>query len=203
VRIDVPRDRAGTFEPQIVKKRQRRLNGVDEIVLSLYAKGLTTGEICAHFAEIYGASVSKETISRITDKVIEEMTDWAHRPLETVYAAVCRWAGNQGGAHPARLQLQRRQESTPGFAVPVLRWRRCDMAVPGPRHEVGVDGAGACVFGVVELGEDLPEPRAGRVDQRGAVGSAAVPALLTTQGWPLLRRAGRPAVDGYRRSAIV
>ena len=82
VEIDVPRDRAGTFEPQIVKKRQRRLTGVDEVVLSLYAKGLTTGEISAHFAEIYGASVSKETISRITDKVIEEMNDWAVRPLD-------------------------------------------------------------------------------------------------------------------------
>jgi putative transposase len=82
VQIEVPRDRAGTFAPQIVKKRQRRLSGVDEIVLSLYAKGLTTGEISAHFAEIYGASVSRETISRITDRVIEEMTDWAHRPLD-------------------------------------------------------------------------------------------------------------------------
>jgi len=88
VPIDVPRDRAGTFEPQIVKKRQRRLTGVDEMVLSLYAKGLTTGEISAHFAEIYGASVSKETISRITDKVIEEMTDWCNRPLDGVYAAI-------------------------------------------------------------------------------------------------------------------
>jgi putative transposase len=88
VAIDVPRDRAGTFEPQIVKKRQRRLSGVDEVVLSLYAKGLTTGEIAAHFAEIYGASVSKETISRITDKVVEEMNDWAARPLDEVYAAV-------------------------------------------------------------------------------------------------------------------
>src|SRR4051795_10997903 len=73
VQLDVPRDRDGSFEPQIVKKRQRRLTGVDEIVLSLYAKGLTTGEISAHFAEIYGASVSKETVSRITDKVMEEM----------------------------------------------------------------------------------------------------------------------------------
>ena len=88
VGIDVPRDRAGTFEPQIVKKRQRRLTGVDEIVLSLYAKGLTTGEISAHFAEIYGASVSKETVSRITDKVIEEMQGWQNRPLDEVYAAV-------------------------------------------------------------------------------------------------------------------
>ena len=88
VQIEVPRDRAGTFEPQIVQKRQRRLTGVDEIVLSLYAKGLTTGEICAHFAEIYGASVSKETISRITDKVIEEMKAWQHRPLDGIYAAI-------------------------------------------------------------------------------------------------------------------
>jgi transposase-like protein len=88
VQIDVPRDRAGTFEPQIVKKRQRRLNGVDEVVLSLYAKGLTTGEISAHFAEIYGASVSRETISRITDKVLEEMQDWSVRPLDEVYAAI-------------------------------------------------------------------------------------------------------------------
>jgi putative transposase len=88
VEVDVPRDRAATFEPQIVKKRQRRLSGVDEVVLSLYAKGLTTGEISAHFAEIYGASVSKETISRITDKVIEEMNDWAVRPLDETYAAI-------------------------------------------------------------------------------------------------------------------
>jgi transposase-like protein len=88
VGIEVPRDRQGTFEPQIVKKRQRRLTGVDEIVLSLDAKGLTTGEISAHFAEIYGASVSKETISRITDKVIEEMQAWQARPLDPVYAAV-------------------------------------------------------------------------------------------------------------------
>ncbi|HEY2087182.1 MAG TPA: IS256 family transposase [Mycobacterium sp.] len=88
VEIDVPRDRSATFEPQIVKKRQRRFSGVDEVVLSLYAKGLTTGEISAHFAEIYGASVSKETISRITDKVIEEMNDWAVRPLDETYAAI-------------------------------------------------------------------------------------------------------------------
>src|ERR1700744_522779 len=85
VEIEVPRDRAGTFEPQIVKKRQRRLSGVDEVVLSLYAKGLTTGEISAHFAEIYGASVSKETISRITDKVLDEMQAWQQRPLDEVY----------------------------------------------------------------------------------------------------------------------
>ena len=88
VRIEVPRDRDGSFEPVIVKKRQRRLTEVDEVVLSLSARGLTTGEISAHFAQIYGASVSKETISRITDKVLEEMVEWQNRPLEEVYAAV-------------------------------------------------------------------------------------------------------------------
>jgi hypothetical protein len=64
------------------REAQRRLTGVDEIVLSLYAKGLMTGEICAHFAEIHGASVSRETVSRITDKVLEEMQAWQTRPLD-------------------------------------------------------------------------------------------------------------------------
>ena len=86
--IEVPRDRDGTFEPVIVKKRQRRLNDVDAVILSLFARGLTTGEISAHFAEVYGVSISKDTISRITDKVIEEMQAWASRPLQAVYAAI-------------------------------------------------------------------------------------------------------------------
>ncbi len=82
------RDRNGTFEPVIVGKRKRRVTDVDRVVLSLYAKGLTTGEIAAHFADVYGVSVSKDTISRITDRVIEEMQAWWSRPLEKVYAAV-------------------------------------------------------------------------------------------------------------------
>jgi len=85
VPIDVPRDRDGSFEPVIVRKRQRRLTGIDQIVLSLTARGLTTGEIAAHFDDVYGAKVSKDTISRITDKVLEEMTEWQHRPLDRVY----------------------------------------------------------------------------------------------------------------------
>lgn len=68
VQIEVPRDRDGSFEPVIVGKRQRRLGGIDGIVLSLTAKGLTTGEISAHLAEVYGTSVSKDTISTITDR---------------------------------------------------------------------------------------------------------------------------------------
>ncbi|MDQ0946609.1 transposase-like protein [Streptomyces phaeochromogenes] len=69
VEVKVPRDTSGTSEPQIVKKRQRRLTGVDEMVLSLPAKGLTHGEIAAHPAEVYGAEVSTQTISSITDTV--------------------------------------------------------------------------------------------------------------------------------------
>lgn len=88
VAVDMPRDRDGSFTPQVVKKRQRRLSDVDEVVLSLYAKGLTTGEISAHFADVYDASVSKDTVSSITDRVIEEMQSWWVRPLERVYAAI-------------------------------------------------------------------------------------------------------------------
>jgi transposase-like protein len=88
VQIDVPRDRDGSFTPQIVRKRQRRLTGVDEMVLSLSAKGLTHGEISAHLAEVYGANVSKQTISTITDKVIDGMTEWQNRPLDAVYPVI-------------------------------------------------------------------------------------------------------------------
>jgi transposase-like protein len=81
VTIEVPRDRHGSFTPVIVKKRQRRLGDVDKIVLSLYGKGMTTGEISAHFAEIYGVSVSSSVVSTITDKVMEEQKAWSTRPL--------------------------------------------------------------------------------------------------------------------------
>lgn len=88
VEITVPRDRDGSFEPQIVRKRQRRLGGIDGIVLSLTAKGLTTGEVSAHLAEVYGASVSKDTISTITDRVLEGMAEWQNRPLDRVYPVI-------------------------------------------------------------------------------------------------------------------
>jgi putative transposase len=86
--IEVPRDRDASFSPVIVKKRQRRLGDVDKIVLSLYGKGMTTGEISAHFAEIYGVSVSSTVISTITDKVVEEQQSWSSRPLASHYVAV-------------------------------------------------------------------------------------------------------------------
>ncbi|GAA1268068.1 hypothetical protein GCM10009609_34000 [Pseudonocardia aurantiaca] len=82
VEIDIPRDRDGSFEPKIVAKRQKRLSGVDELVISLSAKGLTTGEVQAHLAEVYGAEVSRQTISTITDKVLDGMAEWQNRPLD-------------------------------------------------------------------------------------------------------------------------
>jgi putative transposase len=88
VGIEVPRDRGSSFEPVIVAKRQRRLGGIDDIVVSLVAKGLTTGEVQAHLAEIYGAQVSRETISTITDRVLDGLAEWQSRPLDPVYAVL-------------------------------------------------------------------------------------------------------------------
>src|SRR5271167_3901279 len=88
VEVAIPRDRDGSFEPQIVGKRQRRLSGIDGLVISLSAKGLTHGKIAAHLAEVYDAQVSKQTISTITDRVIEGMSEWQNRPLDPVYPVV-------------------------------------------------------------------------------------------------------------------
>ena len=88
VGISVPRDRDSSFEPKIVAKGQRRLTGVDDLVISLSAKGLTHGEICAHLAEVYGAEVSKQTITVITDRVMDGLAEWQSRPLDPVYAVL-------------------------------------------------------------------------------------------------------------------
>lgn len=86
--IDVSRDRETTFEPQIVRKRQRRLTDLDAMVISPYAKGLTTGEISAHVFEVQGANVGQDTASPTTDKIVAEMQAWWSRLLEPVYAAI-------------------------------------------------------------------------------------------------------------------
>lgn len=88
VTIDVPRDREGAFEPVIVPKHARRLEGFNESIISLYAKGLTTGEITDHLHDIYGAEVSKDTVSRITDAIGPELVEWQNRPLDKVYPVV-------------------------------------------------------------------------------------------------------------------
>jgi putative transposase len=88
VRIEVPRDRQGEFEPQLVKKGQRRLPGFDEKVMALYARGMTTREIQGHLHELYGVEVSPGLISTVTDAVLEEVKAWQSRPLEAVYPIV-------------------------------------------------------------------------------------------------------------------
>jgi putative transposase len=88
VELQVPRDRDASFEPRIVRKRQRRLVGVDDLVVSLVAKGLTTGEVQAHLAEVYGTQVSRQTISTITDRVLEGLAAWQSRPLDPVYPVI-------------------------------------------------------------------------------------------------------------------
>lgn len=88
VDIEVPRDRNGTFEPQLVPKHQRRLAGFDQKVLALYARGMSVREIQAHLEELYGTEVSPELISRVTDAVWEDIRAWQNRPLERQYAVV-------------------------------------------------------------------------------------------------------------------
>ena len=88
VTIEVPRDRNGSFEPQIVKKHQTRFDGFDEKILSMYARGMTTRDIQGHLAEIYGVEVSATLISNVTDAVVEEVKAWQSRPLEAVYPIV-------------------------------------------------------------------------------------------------------------------
>jgi putative transposase len=88
LRLAVPRDRAGTFEPQLVKKHQCRLSGFDEKVISLYARGLTVREMQAHLTELYGVEVSPSLISTVTDAVLEEVTAWQQRPLVPLYPVV-------------------------------------------------------------------------------------------------------------------
>lgn len=88
VTVQVPRDRLGTFSPRLLPKYARRTGALDELVLSLTAKGLTSGEIVAHLAEVYGMTTTKETVSTITDKALESMTEWRTRPLDPVYPVV-------------------------------------------------------------------------------------------------------------------
>ena len=103
VPLEVPRDRDGSLEPQLIKKRQRRLTGLDDLVISLSARGLTYGEICAHLAEVYGAEVSKQTISTITGNV-------ANRPIYIALAVTVEgtrdilglWAGEHGDGEGAK-----------------------------------------------------------------------------------------------------
>jgi putative transposase len=86
--LEVPRDRAGSFEPRIVRKGQTRLEGFNQRIIALYARGLTTRDIRAHLREMYDVDVSADLISRVTDAVLEELPEWQSRPLDRVYPVV-------------------------------------------------------------------------------------------------------------------
>jgi putative transposase len=88
VRIETPRDRRGSFEPQIIRKGQRRFEGFDDKILALYSRGLSTRDIEAHLAEIYGVKVGRDLISRVTDAVMDDVREWQQRPLDDVYPVV-------------------------------------------------------------------------------------------------------------------
>ena len=88
VQIKTPRDRQGSFEPKLIAKRQTRLAGLDDKILGLYAGGMTVRDISAHLSELYGVEIGRDTISRVTDAVLEDVIAWRTRPLEQVYPIV-------------------------------------------------------------------------------------------------------------------
>jgi Transposase, Mutator family len=123
VDLAVPRDRAGSFEPQIVRKGQTRLRGFNERIIALYARGMTTRDIRAHLREIYGVEVSADLISRVTDGVVEELAEWQSRPLDAVYPVIFtgradgqdpRRGGHQPGRLPGHRDRLRGREAGPG-----------------------------------------------------------------------------------------
>ena len=137
VPIDAPRDRDGSFEPKIVRKRQRRFVGFDEKILALYSRGLSTRDIEAHLEEIYGVKVGRDLISRVTDAVMDDVRDWGKRPLEDIYPIVfldCMVLKiREGGTRPAPRAVPRAR----GHAR--RRPRRARHVVPGDRGREVLD----------------------------------------------------------------
>lgn len=86
--VDVPKDRNGTFEPQVVKNRQKDISGIDDKIISMYARGLTTRQISEQIEEIYGFECSESFISDVTDRILKDIEEWQHRPLDSVYPIV-------------------------------------------------------------------------------------------------------------------
>jgi putative transposase len=108
VDLAVPGDRNGSFEPQIVRKGQTRLDGFNERIIALYARGMTTRDIRAHLREIYGVEVSPDLISRVTDAVVDELAEWQSRPLDA-----------------GRIPLVVANPEVKGFGCPGMRRTRC------------------------------------------------------------------------------
>ncbi len=145
VEIAVPRDRAGSFEPQLIAKGQTRFDGFDDKILSLYARGMTVREIQGHLAELYGTEVSPDLISRVTDAVIDEVREWQNRPLDPVYP-VC--FSTPCGSRFATRAWSRTRPST---------WRSRSIPTASPTQRCGPN-----VQPSTEVSDALPARAAGK-----------------------------------------
>ena len=152
IELDVPRDRNGTHQPRIVRKGQRRMDGIDKIVIGLYAHGMTVRDIQDHLAEIYDIEVSPDLISKITDAVIDEVREWQARPLEPIWpvifldAIICK-VRDAGDHHPPPAEprwppsSQRRplpgRDRAPGSSRGCSRFPRARARASGCRWRAG------------------------------------------------------------------
>ena len=148
--IEVPRDRHGSFEPQLIPKHQTRWNGFDDKIISLYARGMTVREIQSHLQEMYGAEVSPSLISSVTDAVSEEVKVWQARPLDAIYPIVyldCIHVKVREGAVRVKAvylaiginmngekEVLGKRPANPGLPRPVIRRRRVSSGVAGARR---------------------------------------------------------------------
>src|SRR5215469_15531575 len=169
VDLAVPRDRNGSFEPQIVRKGQTRLEGFNERIIALYARGMTTRDIRAHLREIYGVEVSPDLISRVTDGVVEELAEWQSRPLDAVYPVLFtgrvngqdpRRGGHQPGGLPGDRHRLRREQAGPG-PVDRAHDRRVGKVLAVGAERAAEPRRGRCVHRVLRRAD-----RAARRDQR-------------------------------------
>ena len=140
VTIDVPRDRNGSFEPAIVPKKTRRLGNINSVVLSPYSRGMTTRDIEAHLAEVYGATVSRESPSNVTEVVVDEIKAWQSRPLDQVYPIL----------YIDGLRLRIRDNGAVGTKVAYLA---IGVDVEGRKHALG------CWIQDSELPPPIPDAR--------------------------------------------
>jgi hypothetical protein len=172
VDLAVPRDRNGSFQPQIVRKGQTRLEGFNERIIALYARGMTTRDIRAHLREMYGVEVSADLISRVTDAVVDELAEWQSRPLDPVYPVI--FTGRINGEDQRRCGHQPR-------------------GLPGDRRRLRRRQAGA---GPVDRPHDR---RVGQILALGLVGAEGPRRGRCVHR--VLRRAHRPARRDRRRVA--
>ena len=171
VPIDTPRDRAGTFEPRIVRKRQRRFEGFDDKILGLYSRGLSTRDIEAHLQEIYGVRVGRDLISRVTDAMMDDARAWQTRPLDDVYPVLFLDALvlkiRDGGTRAAPCLLPRDGDRDG------RRARRARDVVPGQRGRQILDAGPGAPRGAAESngGERPSSPgrRSGWVEAEGSL----------------------------------